>query len=197
MIWAASVYYVKDFDPSLWRIAEERAAGMPVYTGSHRGKAANQVGALGEVLFEYLLTAHGISFVPRYETTEDLEVCGDTIDVKTKDRTVAPRRHYECSVPLYNHEHQRPAIYVFVSLLRSKFDKRTTNERFTKAFIVGWCTLGEIDAKGTLKRTNEVDRSNGTRFWTACKNLAISDLNPMADLLGEYALRSGRGGRSR
>ena len=184
-------FYVKEYDAALWRRAEERALAMPIYVGSHRGKAANQVGALGEVLFEHLLEQHGIPFVQKYETTEDLEVFGDTIDVKTKDRTVRPELGYDCTVPLYNHEHQRPSRYVFASLLRARGDERESIGRFTKAYLIGWCTLERMET-GKVWEADEVDPSNGTRFWTACKNLYLSDLSPMNEMLEDYKGRLGR-----
>ena len=113
---------MKNYDADIWRAAAERAAATPVYAGSHRKEAANQVGALGELVFESLLTAHGIPFQARYQTTEDLEILGDTVEVKTKDRTARPQPGFGCSVPLYNHEHQRPSRYLFFSLLRDRTD---------------------------------------------------------------------------
>lgn len=183
-------YYFKKYESALWRRAEERASAMPVYPGSHRGKAANQVGALGEVIFEDFLERQGIAFVPRYQTTEDLEVLGDTIDVKTKDRTVRIEPHYDCSVPLYNHEHQRPSRYVFVSLLRNRSDVRSTLNRFTKGFLVGWCTLERLESIGKQWNASETDPANGTTFWTACMNIAVQELNGMDDLLEDYRRRS-------
>lgn len=106
-------YFVKKYNKDIWDLAQERALAMPVYGMSHRKFAANQVGALGEVVFESFLEHHQIPFTPRYRTTEDLGILGDTIDVKTKDRTVYPRADYDCTVPLYNHEHQRPTRYAF------------------------------------------------------------------------------------
>ena len=182
-------YYVKEYDAALWRVAEERASAMPVYAGSHRKEAANQVGALGEVVFEYFLKRKGIPYTPRYETTEDLLVNGDTIEVKTKDRTVRPRPDYDCSVPLYNHEHQRPARYVFVSLYRDRDDRRRTIDRFTRVWLLGWCTLGQLEAIGRKWDAGETDPANGTTFWTACVNVAIGELSDMDSLVEDYRRR--------
>lgn len=164
---------------------------MPVYAGSHRKGAANEVGALGEVVFESFLAGHGIPFTPRYATTDDLELFGATADVKTKDRTVRPQPHHECSVPLYNHEHQRPSFYVFVSLLRDRKAAVPGIERFTCAYLLGWASLKQVDS-GKRWEAGEVDPENGTQFWTACLNLAIRDLRPM-EVLVERAERRLRG----
>lgn len=182
-------YYVKSYDAELWSKAQERASATPIYEKSHRGAAANQVGALGEVVFEYFLEKKRIPFSSKYQTTEDLEVYGDTIDVKTKDRTVRPEGGYDCTVPLYNHDHQRPTRFVFVSLLRARGDERATIERFTKAFVLGWCEFEKIDS-GKVWEEGEVDPSNGTKFWTACKNIYVHDLHSMEEFVRDYRRRT-------
>lgn len=179
-------FHVIDYEQGLWRRAQDRADGMPIYGNSHREAAANQVGALGEVVVERLLVAHSVPFEQAYETTHDLVLPGLTIDVKTKDRTVRPLPGYECSVPLYNHEHQRPNAFIFVSLQRDRDDHRATMERFKRAFVVGWCSLEELD-RGKVWRAGETDPANGTTFWTDCKNVYIQDLRPMTELLEKYA----------
>lgn len=74
-------YYVKDYDVGLWEKACQRAEAMPIYGNSHREFAANQVGALGEVVFENLLDHFGIPFEPAYGTTQDLLIGGESFDV--------------------------------------------------------------------------------------------------------------------
>lgn len=182
------IYYVKEFDRNLWDRAQERASKMPIYPGSHRGMAANQVGALGEVVFEHFLFRHEIPFIQRYATTEDLAVLGDTLEVKTKDRTVRPRGDHDCTVPLYNHDHQRPTKFVFVSLLRTRGDNRMQMDRFLKAYLLGWCSLEKMDS-GREWGAGDVDESNGTKFWTACKNIYVRDLRPMGEMVEEYRRR--------
>lgn len=180
------------YDEHLWELAAERARRMPVYAGSHRKAAANEVGALGEVVFEDYLARHGIPFTPRYVTTDDLELFGATVDVKTKDRTVHPRPHHGCSVPLYNHEHQRPSLYVFVSLYRDKGSSLPGIKRFTSAFLLGWASLRQVDA-GRRWEAGETDPENGTRFWTACLNLAVQDLRPIKELVDRAHQRMSSG----
>jgi hypothetical protein len=181
-------YHVKAYDKRLWDRAQERALAMPVYENSHRKFKANQVGALGEVVFEAFLEHYNIPFTASYKTTEDIKVFGDTIDIKTKDRTVYPQPEYDCTVPLYNHEHQRPSRYVFVSLLRNATDTGENIERFSAAYLVGWCTLDRME-QGKIWEEDEVDPRNGTKFWTRCKNVYISDLRPMTELVLDYLAR--------
>ena len=99
--------------------AHKRALELPEYDYSHRKLQANFVGCIGELAFAEYIRLKGINFTDdRHETTHDFLISGRiTLDVKTKDRTVKPKPNYDNSVPLYNHEHQRPDFYYFVSLL--------------------------------------------------------------------------------
>ena len=80
-------------------IAAERAAEWPEYRRSMRKRAANEVGALGEVVALAYLASLSATVTEAGEIGHDLIVNGKTVDVKTKERTVAPLPHYECSVP--------------------------------------------------------------------------------------------------
>ena len=159
--------------------AQQLCEQNPPYAGSHRGEAAMQVGFLGEIVVRDHLDVAGLDYDAVFTTRHDLVVtaCGRT-EVKTKDRTVSPQPNYECSVPLYNHEHQDVDYYVFVSLMRSR-DNSTAIERFHTAFIVGACNRPMLNQHGTEWQAGETDPSNGTTFWTACRNIAISNLLPI------------------
>ena len=150
---------------------------MPVYAGSHRKQAGNLVGALGDIVFEHFLRGHGIPFASRYTTTDDLEIFGATADVKTKDRTVTPEPHHECSAPPYNHEPQRPDFHVFVSLYRDRDPTTAGLARLSHACLLGWPSIRQVD-DGRRWEAGDVDPENGTRFWTACLNIAVRDLRP-------------------
>lgn len=169
-------------DDAVWSEAKDRAAGLPVYPGSHRGRAANEVGTLGEVVFEKFLRENRIPFNPRYTTTDDLEIFGARVDVKTKDRTVPPEPYHECSVPLYNHQHQRPDFYVFVSLQRDREQEIEGLERFSHAYLLGWASIRQVD-HGKRWEAGDVDPENGTKFWTACLNIKVRDLRPLSILV--------------
>lgn len=134
----------------------------------------------------------GISYVDRKQTTHDylLSATSETLEIKTKDRTVLPRPHYECSVPLYNHEHQRPAWYLFVSLLRVDGPKDIT--KFTRAFIVGACQRDDLK-NGVVWKAGDTD-TNGTTFWTDCINVKIGDLTDTQKLMATWNKRSNGNG---
>lgn len=165
--------------------ADRRAKSMPIFENSHRGAEANLVGAIGEVIAEQWFFQNGIQFTNEtYETTHDYTIGGRfTLDVKTKDRTVLPQPTYDNSVPLYNHEHQRPDYFLFISLVR---DKNISNEdlrRFTHACIVGGITYDLANHKGTVFKGGETDPSNGTKFWTSCLNIQMTGLIPVKELI--------------
>ena len=42
--------------------AIERAEGLPIYEGSHRGAKANEVGCLGEIVMEIFFKEHDITY---------------------------------------------------------------------------------------------------------------------------------------
>ena len=96
--------------------------------------------------------------------------------MKTKDRTAKPKKHYDNSVPLYNHSHQRPNYYYFISLLRKSHDNSDSIRRFSQAFIVGGIDLETLEKIGTRWKAGETDLRNGTKFWTDCINVSMEQL---------------------
>jgi hypothetical protein len=175
----------------LWSLAVERAATKPVYANSHRKRAANELGCLGEVAAELWMIREKVSFSDETScTTHDYRLAnGATVDVKTKDRTVPPLATYDCSVPAYNHSHQLPDYYLFVSLQRDKaYPLPASIRRFTHAYILGGISLAQLESKGRRWNANEVDPANGTCFWTACINVRINQLEPPAKVAAIWSL---------
>ncbi len=169
--------------------AQARARQLPIHKNSHREHAANEVGCIGEVLFERFLGIAGIEFRDQLTSTRhDFIVNGDmTVDVKTKDRTVLPKRHYENSVPLYNHEHQRPDYSFIVSLLRDKSAPSNDIRRFTHGCLVGGLDFETLERIGKRWETGETDPANGTKFWTACINVRMEQLLTFQEMLRVFS----------
>jgi len=168
--------------------ASRRADLLPIYTKSHRKGAANGVGCLGEVIAESWMAQNEINFRKRDKTTHDYEIClptGETltIDVKTKDRTCVPLIDYDNSVPLYNHDHQRPDYFLYISLQRSKDDRSDDIRRFKTAYILGGISYEELNKIGIVFYGNEPDWRNKTNFWTDCLNVACWQLIPNRQFL--------------
>lgn len=165
--------------------ADLRAKNVPIFENTHRGPDANLIGAIGEVIAEQWFFKNGIQFINQtYETTHDYTIDGRfTLDVKTKDRKVLPQRHFDNSVPLYNHKHQRPDYFLFVSLVRDQNVSNKSLRRFTHACIVGGITYDLVDEKGIVFQGGETDPSNGITFWTSCLNIQMTDLISVKELI--------------
>ncbi|CAN0508260.1 unnamed protein product, partial [Discosporangium mesarthrocarpum] len=150
----------------------------PVFENSHRKEAANEVGCLGEVVFEAFLNHHGINYSDERNLTSHDYTVGNklSLDVKTKDRTVIPKIGYDNSVPIYNHEHQRVDYYYFISLLRDKNIDPSDIRRFTNAYILGGISRELLHKHGIVWKAGDVDSRNGTKFWTDCINVSMGDL---------------------
>jgi len=157
--------------------ATNRANEIPIYENSHREHDANIVGALGEVVAEAWFRENDLEVLDeRDKTTHDyLFASGVRVDVKTKDRTVPPRAYYDCSVPLYNHEHQRPDFYVFVSLQRPKH-KSSDASSFTDAYLLGMTDQATLNDIGVIWKADQTDERNNTTFWTDCINIEVQQL---------------------
>lgn len=164
--------------------AEDRARKQKIYKKSHREDEANGVGCLGEVVAEYWMSLHCIDYIVDLQcTTHDYRVNGKTIDVKTKDRTVKPRREFDNSAPCYNHEHQRPDYFLFISLERDKHRKDKDLRRFHTANIVGGISYSELNKIGLRFLEGEKDWRNGTKFWTDCLNVEMWQLIPVKEMI--------------
>jgi len=187
-------YYYRqaNLTPELLRQAEERASELPIFDGSHRELQANIIGCIGEVVFQKFLIHHQVPFEDLTNRTDLDYIINGTIsvDVKTKDRTVFPQRHFANSVPLYNHDHQRPDYYYFVSLLRDRTNHSDDLSRFKKAFLMGGIDIGTLERFGERKEAGQTD-PNGTTFWTSCINVSMTQLISNAEMLEVFKATTG------
>jgi len=177
-----------ELTPKIWKDADRRTDKLPIFKNSHRGRDANLVGCLGEILVEMWLDAEGVGYTAELKkTTHDYRLAdGSTFDVKTKDRTVIPKQNYDCTRPSYNASHQNPDYYVFASLYRNRNHEADNVTRFRKAFILGAIKKNEFDKVGKDWKKGQVDPSNGTKFWTACRNVYISQLECYEDIADQW-----------
>jgi hypothetical protein len=153
--------------------AAARAASWPTYRRSMREQAANEVGALGEIVALTYLGHLPVEVVDAGEIGHDLVVDGKTVDVKTKERTVPPKLHYECSVPDYLDGVQVPDLYMFVSLLSVG---RGGMERFRRAWVLGTLPHAEFHAMASHWTPDMLDGRNGWRATIPVRNVPISAL---------------------
>lgn len=162
----------------VYQQAEYRANNLPIHKKSHRKDEANGIGCLGEIIAEYWMKRHSISYTPEFENTKyDYKLSNNlTIDVKAKDRRYKPRIDFDNSAPLYNHAHQRPDYFLFISLERNRDNYSKDLRRFHTAYVVGSIGYDEMDRIGIPFLEGEKDWRNGTPFWTDCLNVEMWQL---------------------
>lgn len=145
-----------------------------------RGLGGRQVGFLGELIAMEHLSSLGIPFDSDFTLRHDLstKIAGEKklVEVKTKERTVVPQVHYECSVPKYVKDYQAVDYYIFISLLST--GKSEDISRFTKGYILGTISRKKFEAEAQLWTTNNTDSSNNWNPTIDVWNVPISALKP-------------------
>ena len=156
-----------------------------IYKRSMRGQEGTNIGTIGELVLIDYLEKRGLKVVDNRNrsnaTKYDLLVQGDKVEVKTKDRTVPPKPFYECSIPLYNHSHQKPKWFIFLSLLRK-------NNKYVEAYILGATTYRDIERDGFTITKGEVDERNGWVCNESCINITIDKLIPPEKMLENWLM---------
>jgi len=160
-----------DITPEMRERAEAKAAEMGELRNSIRNGAGNVAGFLGE---EVVLAAfEGATSANTYQ--HDIVWENVTLEVKTKDRTVAPRLGYEASVANYNTT-QKADVYVFVSLYRPK-----DTQDYTTGWVMGIIEKEKYKERATFLNVGDIDPSNGWKVKAACYNLPYDDLARFED----------------
>src|SRR5271157_5960498 len=152
--------------------AEHRALSLGALTGSIRHGMGNRVGYIGQIAVR-----DAIEGMKELDTHDfDLVYEGTTpIEVKTKDRTVPPKPHYECSVAEMNHS-QKSSFYVFVSVTRLSTYNRVASD-YNTAFILGYMQTTEYLQAAIHMKIGDVDPSNNFTVKANCYNLPIRALH--------------------
>jgi hypothetical protein len=158
----------------LYTAAQKRADRMPEYKRSMRGAPGNEVGALGELVAIDYLQSVGVDVEDAQQIGYDLSTAHGTFDVKAKERKVPPRPYYECTVPDYVREAQKPDWYLFVSLTSGL---GTGVRRFTEAWVLGTISGVDFDRLAVLWEPGKTD-SNGWGATVPCWNVKVSSLRP-------------------
>lgn len=155
-------YLKLKLEASTIEAALARSQEVGVLERSHRKEAANLVGSIGEIIFKACMEKHGIIVEDLTDRTDmDFRLQGRfTVDVKTKDRTVFPKADYDNSIPLYNHAHQRPDYFFFISLVRDKKADVNDPYRFTHACLVGGIDQVGLEQQGTVWKKDQIDPRN-------------------------------------
>jgi hypothetical protein len=95
----------------------------------------------------------------------DLVVNDKKVDVKTKQTSVKPLPHYECSIAKLNTK-QKCDAYAFVRILND----------FSKGWYLGVLTKEDYYDKATFLRKGDVDPSNNYTVKADCYNVRIDEL---------------------
>ncbi len=145
--------------------AKRRFDDFPLINNSIRHREGGLVGYIGEALVLHLKGGE-------IKDTYDYDVIdrnGVKIDVKTKERKVAPLPHYNCTVAAFNTK-QKCDRYAFVNVLK---DMKT-------AWYLGSISKEEFFKKAVFRKKGEFDPdSPPTRkfYFTAdCYNVPASEL---------------------
>lgn len=168
------------------KAAAVKLADDYAYKHSMRGTEANLVGALGEIITLEWLQSIGRPAVFDHAPTHDITVEYDhpqlpyTIDVKTKERSVVPLPEYDATVPAYNHEYQKPDVFVFASVRRDKTIEGV--DRFIEAHLIGWCTYDHLTEHAVFWDTTMQNPTNGWKPGIDCWNIRHDLLREMSDL---------------
>ena len=124
------------------------------------------VGAIGETVLIDYLNGKEVEVIDNREgqdaTKYDLLVNGKKVEVKTKDRTVAPKPYYECSVADFNTE-QDCDEYAFVSVLNN----------MKEAWYLGKISKSDFYKAAVFHKKGEVDPANDFTFKADCFNIPV------------------------
>jgi len=152
---------------------KDRAKTLPLLNNSIRRGEGVVVAYIGEEVVKRVLEGE-------IKDTYDYDVVyGDNtkVDVKTKERTVAPREHYNCTVADFNTK-QECDEYAFVSVL---------NDHST-AWYLGKISKQNFYKEAKFYKEGELDPdsppSTDFYFKADCYNIPISKLNSGSNLDG-------------
>jgi hypothetical protein len=145
--------------------ARRRFGNFPLINNSIRQREGGLVGYIGEALILHLEGGE-------IKDTYDYDVVssnGVKIDVKTKERKVAPRANYNCTVADFNTK-QKCDRYSFVSVL----------DDYKTAWYLGSISKKEFYQKAVFYKQGELDPDSSPnypfKFTADCYNIKVSQL---------------------
>ena len=141
--------------------AEEKAREMGKLRNSILRGEGSVAGFIGE---QIALKVLGGEWSNTYEYDMILPD-GRTVDVKTKQRGVPPRSHYNCSVSNFN-PNQKCDLYGFVSILKNR----------KKGWFLGTIPKQEFMDRAMFATQGTHDPSNNFNTPASCYNLTIEEL---------------------
>lgn len=153
---------------------------------SQKGRRAVWEGAVGQAVFEAALAALGIPCEFKASIFYDYQTPAGRVEVKTKERAVAPAPSYEASIYDYNKDRQDADWYAFVSL-RLAEGRTKESEARTDKYDTGW-VCGCIARQEFTRSAFEVNIGdplpNGQAAGFASRNIRYSALDGLEVLRG-------------
>jgi len=155
----------------------EQARIKAEYTGilnnSIRKGEGNVVGGIGQIAVESVIEGAVSAETYDYDL---ITQNGLRLEIKTKDRTVIPRPHYECSIAASN-PYQNADQYIFVSTHR-------IDNNFKTAYILGYIDRNEYYKMAVFLKKGDYDPSNNFYVKSDCYNLPIKSLCKFKNMSG-------------
>ncbi len=154
---------------------------------SGKGERATWCGAVGQAIFERAMEEAAVPFTITSVKEQDYLVPAGRLEVKTKERAVAPRPEYEASVYEYNQAWQQPDWLGFVSL---KFapgyskDSAASLEKYEAGYVVGCIEHQRFMAKAfAVKKGDALPYGQPAGYPTL--NIEHQELESIEALRGE------------
>jgi hypothetical protein len=171
---------MKEIDiTGLHSTAQRIADSLPLLKNTMRGPQANEVGCMGKLVAMRYLEMCGIDHTKRDKSYHSIQTARGLCNVKTKERSVPPQEHYECTVQKTLQKAQSPDWFIFVSLQKQKGIKGC--KRFTRGWILGVIKSSEFYSQARLIEPHKAEGDNGWSAKIPCYNLPVSSLGLWED----------------
>jgi hypothetical protein len=153
---------------------------------SGKGAGAVWEGAVGQAVFERAMADLGIPCIHDGRITHDYKAPVGTVEVKTKERSYAPKGYFEASLYNYNESWQSASWYAFVSLLLADGQTKTSapsEGKYSAAWVMG-CIKHErfIEIAKEVKKGDQLQ--NGQLAGFSSRNIQYSELEAIKSLGG-------------
>lgn len=186
----------KEIPEAYLRRVRAESDKKPILKNSHRGPMANYIGCIGVYVFRDWVNRKlsvdcktlginelnaNIIDVYNYDVLVSFLFNGQKysykVEVKTKDRNVAPLPKYEVSVPINTYEFQVPDYYFALSLDK-KYRSIENNFDPLDIYLLGFISRKGYDANKYIEKVGK--KSNGANFFVDTWNIGIDKLKEVS-----------------
>jgi hypothetical protein len=152
---------------------------------SGKGKTNIWCGAIGQAVFERAMEDSRLQVICTSSNRDDYRSALGRIEVKTKERAVAPLPHYEASIYDYNKKNQDADWYAFVSLRMApgvKSGDEATKSRYDQAWLCGLIERSRFERVSAFVPVGS-PLPNGQLARYDSHNVTIAELVDLAELV--------------